>query len=828
MARGRRTRADAAEEEQLLLTQQQQLQQQPMEVDNNSSINDGSHDGDYIPENATQDSENMSEDSSLVGLKGARRPGRPPGRGRGRGGRGGRTAPGTRPSGPVGDVGATGLVEGLDPEDANTLYEHVRLARSALQSVIDDWIESYRQDRESASLELMNFFVRSSGCKGRITKEMKEGLDNAQIIRQLVEEFDDEAGGDYPLIMTGPTWKKFRSSFCDFVHTLVRQCQYSIIYDQYLMESMISLLITLSDSQVRAFRHTATLAAMKLMTALVDVALTLSINLDNTQRQLESERMKMKEKRAAERLDSLMAKRQELEENMEDIRTMLGYLFKSIFVHRYRDTIPEIRSTCMAEIGTWMKRFPNHFLDDSYLKYVGWTLHDKSGDVRLKCLQALVPLYENEEIARKLELFTNKFKDRIVAMSLDKEYEVAVQAVKLICNIYKHHPEVLSDKDCEHVYELVYATHRHVAQAAGEFLNERLFQVDPNATATTTSGSTRSRRGKKRSLHTPLIRDLIQFFIESELHEHGAYLVDSLIDSHPMMKDWECMTDLILEEPGAGEEPLDDRQESSLIEIMVCCIKQAASGEPPIGRGSVRKQASAKEAKQIQDDRFRISEHFIQTLPALLDKYKTDPEKIANLIIVPQFFELSYFTQNQDSLETLLKLLNEITEIHTDTDVLEGAAKTYEYLHDESFTFSRNVWLSRSSLFDMLASKYKEAADNFPSDDQSEEEILLVVLLKKLSIFFACHDLTSWNLWDDIFERWIKGATSDPESVPIEAVKHAIVTCHMGLVWELHLLSESRNSINANVVSGKMNEFMQQMKLIMRNDRDILEEEVIS
>ena len=171
--------------------------------------------------------------------------------------------------------------------------------------------------------------------------------------------------------------------------------------------------------------------------------------------------------------------------------------------------------------------------------------------------------------------------------------------------------------------------------------------------------------------------------------------------------------------------------------------------------------------------------------------------------------------------------MNEITEIHTDTDVLEGAAKTYEYLHDESFTFSRNVWLSRSSLFDTLASKYKEAADAFPSEDQSDEEVLLVVVLKKLSIFFACHDLTSWNLWDDIFDRWIKGANSDPESVPTEAVKHAIVTCHMGLVWELHLLSESRNSINANVVSGKINEFMTQMKLIMRNDRDVLEEEVI-
>lgn len=41
---------------------------------------------------------------------------------------------------------------------------------------------------------------------------------------------------------------------------LVKQCQYSIIYDQYLMDNVISLLTGLSDSQVRAFRHTATLA----------------------------------------------------------------------------------------------------------------------------------------------------------------------------------------------------------------------------------------------------------------------------------------------------------------------------------------------------------------------------------------------------------------------------------------------------------------------------------------------------------------------------------------------------------------------------------------
>lgn len=477
-------------------------------------------------------------------------------------------------------------------EEETSLYFIVRNSRTSLTGVVDEWIEKYKVNRETALLMLMQFFISASGCKGRITQEMQT-LEHVHIIRKMTEEFDEESG-EYPLIMTGQQWKKFKINFCEFVQILVRQCQYSIIYDQFLMDNIISLLTGLSDSQVRAFRHTATLGAMKLMTALVDVALTVSINLDNTQRQYESERQKAREKRAADRLESLMAKRKELEENMDEIKNMLTYMFKSVFVHRYRDTLPEIRAICMAEIGVWMKKFHQNFLDDSYLKYIGWTLHDKVGEVRLKCLQALQPLYASEDLKTKLELFTSKFKDRIVAMTLDKEYDVAVQAVKLVISIHKHHREILTDKDCEHVYELVYSSHRAVAQAAGEFLNERLFTPDEEVI------EVKTKRGKRRLPNTPFIRDLVLFFIESELHEHGAYLVDSLIETNPMMKDWECMTDLLLEEAGPNEEPLDNQKETSLIELMVCCIKQAATGEAPVGRGPNRKILSAKESKQVR------------------------------------------------------------------------------------------------------------------------------------------------------------------------------------------------------------------------------------
>ena len=52
--------------------------------------------------------------------------------------------------------------------------------------------------------------------------------------------------------------------------------------------------------------------AMKLMTGLVNVALQISVSLDNTQRQYDAERNKDINKRASEKLDILLEKRKEV------------------------------------------------------------------------------------------------------------------------------------------------------------------------------------------------------------------------------------------------------------------------------------------------------------------------------------------------------------------------------------------------------------------------------------------------------------------------------------------------------------------------------------
>jgi cohesin complex subunit SA-1/2 len=46
-------------------------------------------------------------------------------------------------------------------------------------------------------------------------------------------------------------------------------------------------------------------------------------------------------------------------------------------VHRYRDIDPNIRTSCIESLGVWVLSYPSLFLQDLYLKYLGWTLNDK-------------------------------------------------------------------------------------------------------------------------------------------------------------------------------------------------------------------------------------------------------------------------------------------------------------------------------------------------------------------------------------------------------------------------------------------------------------------
>ncbi|XP_027383801.1 cohesin subunit SA-3 isoform X6 [Bos indicus x Bos taurus] len=618
-------------------------------------------------------------------------------------------------------VRANGQKESEPP--ASDLFDAVKGAKSDMQSLVDEWLDSYKQDQDAAFLELVNFFIRSCGCKGTVTPEMFKKMSNSEIIRHLTEQFNEDSG-DYPLTASGPSWKKFQGSFCEFVRTLVYQCQYGLLYDGFPMDNLISLLTGLSDSQVRAFRHTSTLAAMKLMTSLVRVALQLSLHKDNNQRQYEAERNKGPGQRAPERLESLLEKRRELQEHQEEIEGMMNALFRGVFVHRYRDVLPEIRAICIEEIGSWMQSYSTSFLTDSYLKYIGWTLHDKHRDVRLKCLKALKGLYGNQDLTSRLELFTSRFKDRMVSMVMDREYDVAVEAVRLLIVILKSMDGVLTDADCESIYPVVYASNRALASAAGEFLYWKLFYPECETRAVGGRERRRSPRPQRTFFYL-----LLSFFVESELHDHAAYLVDSLWDcAGPLLKDWESLTSLLLEK----DQNLGDVQESTLIEILVSSVRQASEGHPPVGRVTGKKH-----------------------------------------------------------LELLLQQLQEVVVKHAEPAVLEAGAHALYLLCNPEFTFFTRVDFARSQLVDLLTDRFQQELEELlQSSFLDEDEVYsLAATLKRLSAFYNAHDLTRWELYEPCYQLLRKAV--DTGEVPHQVTLPALTLVYFSILWTLTHISGS-------------------------------------
>ena len=69
--------------------------------------------------------------------------------------------------------------------------------------------------------------------------------------------------------------------------------------------------------------------------------------------------------------------------------------------------------------------------------------------MRLASVSALVALYSSEETAPHLELFTRRFKDRLLSMKLDKEDGVCVKAIHLVGHLLSF--DLLEPEDCVEV-----------------------------------------------------------------------------------------------------------------------------------------------------------------------------------------------------------------------------------------------------------------------------------------------------------------------------------------------------------------------------------------
>ncbi|KAJ3358103.1 hypothetical protein GGF32_000735 [Allomyces javanicus] len=306
--------------------------------------------------------------------------------------------------------------------ELDQMWEAVTTPRVAQSGLVDDWLREYHINASAASLALVNLILRATGCPEQINAAQFEDQDAVQdYLTELQQHFADMTS--YPLIARTKAVRDEMAAVFLFFSTLIQRD------DPVMWESgaqMLQVLVNwtgpMSSSPLRPFRHTATALALHLVSCLCTVV----ANDDHPDQQA--------------------------------ARDIVKELFDTVFAHRYRDVDPTIRRECLRALGQWMERAPNEFLEPLYQRYFGWLLNDMHATVRLTALTTLAAIYANPTLAPGMRLFSERYKPRILEMSLrDLDPQVRLAGARVVAAIYPM--GLLDQEDVDAFLTLVFAVH---------------------------------------------------------------------------------------------------------------------------------------------------------------------------------------------------------------------------------------------------------------------------------------------------------------------------------------------------------------------------------
>ncbi|KAJ1978857.1 cohesin complex subunit [Dimargaris xerosporica] len=323
-------------------------------------------------------------------------------------------------------------------DSESSLFEAILDKDTAVASLVSDWIDTYAERPVEAIQELLGLIIRASGCTASITVPDLDDERLAQAALQgLQAKLKSESSPDFPMQSKSRAYKKFAKHCLDYFSRLLKQGQHVLIYSTGFMDTFSLWLTLMSMSTFRPFRYTSTVIALTVITTLCELHETLKQNISTAHRQLKTEQQKRRRGGAT----ASQGRAQQLESNVAELNTQVELVgqqidrwFEAIFTHRYRDMDAHIRQECIKGLALWISRMPSRFLDDQYLRYLGWVMSDKVPGVRQEALLALTSLYQQPVLLAGFTHFTRRFEHRMVTMALyDADVAgVRIQALELI------------------------------------------------------------------------------------------------------------------------------------------------------------------------------------------------------------------------------------------------------------------------------------------------------------------------------------------------------------------------------------------------------------
>ncbi|OIW29702.1 STAG-domain-containing protein [Coniochaeta ligniaria NRRL 30616] len=733
---------------------------------------------------------------------------------------------------------------------ANHVAGEIFTTGDTSDDVAAHWYQRYQQDNASALTDLVNCILLSAGCNQLVTEDDIRDPENCQNrLADLQNVYTEEGITDYPLISRSRGTKSFRDLLVSFFKSLLNVMhETEVMYkDSDLMENIHRWVASMSSSTLRPFRHTATTVALAMETALVEVAKKLDDRVTKMTQQAESE--KARKGKNKEKLAAIQRNLEEANQNRDICQEKIRDFFDTVFVHRYRDIDPKIRTECVEALGSWIWLLPSVFMEPEYLRYLGWMLSDVFPATRQEVLKQLARIFKRD--AAKLGHFIDRFRERLVEMATkDADVNVRVTAISVIETLKS--TGMLEPNEIDAIGKLIFDSELRVRKAVVEFfagcvndsIESKVEDMGGDDAIDEIFGEDQEdeyyapRRDwisikclaeilalydtqfeDEQPTEPPRPLDIaVDLFSAAASETRISMATQVLYEKIDHIRNWEVLAGYLLydhttsatsskskakSKSKSHETALKDavapegREEPILLEMLCSAVKLSLSQSAEIKR-KPRLETDAQEETGV---------NLATLIPKLLKKFGAEPSTATLVLRLEHFLDLDVFQQLRQDSTTYTRLLDEIcTQFnrHVDRGVISEAtaallhARQYEELSELADSRITVLW---ENVINSLRNFDKSGELSMRGDLDAELLADLTNVLMKISKLAAvsnCVDVLSVAGPDEessspaieILTRIVhrgKIATVDEEldDLEDEAVAYAIKGCQFYCMWKV-------------------------------------------
>jgi cohesin complex subunit SA-1/2 len=661
---------------------------------------------------------------------------------------------------------------------ADICIAEIFTSNQPMEEVAKTWIDRYNADNTESMMHLVNVILQCAGCDLKITEDDANDPDHVPSrMTDLQEEYRGKALAEYPLVAKGKAGHALRAALIEFFRCILRvMYETNVLFDDMALYENIELWVTtMTSSNLRPFRHTSTLIALTITTALCEISLGLSQATADARTQLESEK-KRKSNKA-----TIAALQEKVEQGVargEQCTEWIKAWFDQVFIHRYRDIDAKIRTDCAEALGQWIVTSPSMFLEGTYLRYLGWVLSDVSVPTRHQALVQLDHIMNSIGEKGALREFIERFRSRIVEMAeRDSDVGVRISAIDLLDLLRE--AGMLAPDDIDTIGQLIFDSEARVRKAVVGFFAENINDLyeskveDIGGTDVLKEvvaeddedGDSPCKEWIKFKCIAEVLHsydatrqdgddedvegdgafedDLVQ---TANIASRFSFVSQSLYDEIPELKEWDKLAGYLLFDHSVAVDPraksadgqialresfkLDEKEEAILLEILDASVKQSLSH--PEDHGKKGRKLTKAEEKEIQDNAAR---RLAVIIPRLLSKFGAKPRTIVAVLRLERLLNLNIFQALRMEATAYPELLREIGvqfKGHSDQRVLNEAratilqAQSYEELEEVTQESIQSIWEETVQTMASSLQNFSKSAGLSARGDLSVEHLIAI------------------------------------------------------------------------------------------------------